>query len=153
LNSSDVLLRPFHPRDQQQTQNLILAGLAEHWNRLNLDLNPDLDDIAASYADAFFLVAEADGRIIGSGALVGQTAEQAEIVRMSVAADWRRRGMGRLILDALCAEARRRGFRRIVLETTAAWQEVVAFYQQYGFQLTHFSDSPFGREAHFCLEM
>jgi N-acetylglutamate synthase-like GNAT family acetyltransferase len=153
LNTSTITLRPFHPHDQQQAQSLILAGLEEHWGRLDPALNPDLQDIAASYADAIFLVAECDGRIVGTGALTNQTAEQAEIVRMSVAADMRRQGVGRLILDGLTAAARRQGVARIALETTADWQEVVAFYQRCGFQLTHFSDSPFGREAHFCLTL
>jgi ribosomal protein S18 acetylase RimI-like enzyme len=148
-----ILLRPFHPHDQQQAQTLILAGLAEHWGSLDPALNPDLRDIAASYADGFFLIGECEGEIVATGALTARTVMEAEIVRMSVAQAWRRRGVGRLVLDALCAEAQRRGFQRVVLETTADWREVVAFYQRCGFQLTHFSDSPFGREAHFYLEL
>jgi putative acetyltransferase len=153
VNAPNITLRPFHPHDQQQVQTLILAGLEEHWGRLDPALNFDLQDIAASYAGDFFLVAEWEGEIVATGALMGRTAVTAEIIRMSVAQAWRRRGVGRLVLEALCAEAGRRGFQRVVLETTADWHEVVAFYQRCGFQLTHFSDSPFGREAHFSLTL
>lgn len=153
MSSANILLRPFRPQDQQQAQTLILAGLEEHWGRLDPALNADLQDITASYADGFFLITECEGEIVATGALIWRTAVTAEIVRMSVAPAWRRRGVGRLVVNALCAEAGRRGFQRVVLETTADWHEVVAFYQRCGFQLTHFSDSPFGREAHFCLEL
>ena len=64
----------------------------------------------------------------------------AEVVRMSVAAAARRRGLGRRILSALCAEAKARGFRRVILETTQTWSEVIAFYQSFGFRITHYKD-------------
>ena len=59
---------------------------------------------------------------------------------MSVAAPLRRRGIGRRILSALCAEAKARGFRRVILETTQTWDAVIAFYQSFGFHITHYQD-------------
>jgi len=133
-------LSPFTPADQPAVKALILAGLAEHWGALDPHKNPDLNDIAASYKDACFLVAKQDGVVLGCGALVPRSAGTAEIVRMSVAACARRTGLGRRILQALCAEARARGLRRVMLETTQTWSEVIAFYQSFGFQITHYQD-------------
>lgn len=136
----DITLLPFQPADQQAVRDLILAGLAEHWGALDPARNPDLEDIATSYAGAVFLVARQAGRIIGCGALVPRTVETAGIVRMSVAADVRRQGVGRLILSALVENARSSGLRFITLETTATWTEVIAFYLRFGFRITHHQD-------------
>lgn len=155
--SPGITLRIFRPEDQQQVQSLILNGLAQHWGTLDPTKNPDLENIAKSYAGAVFLVAEHNSKIVGTGALIphfhrrgrppclpscsgNQDDDTAEIVRMSVARGMRRQGLGSQILQELCLRARKLGFRRIVLETTAAWQEVIAFYQRSGFVITHSRD-------------
>ena len=58
-----------------------------------------------------------------------------------------------LILRRLREEARRRGFARVELETTASWDEVVAFYERNGLRLTHYRESEFGPEAHFAMDL
>jgi putative acetyltransferase len=133
-------LRPFRPEDQDAVKALILAGLKEHWGTLDPSLNPDLDDIATTYADATFLLACQGSRIVGTGGLKPRDTDAGEIVRMSVAAGCRRRGIGRRILDALIAAARDQDFARIILETTQTWAGAVAFYQAAGFEITHHQD-------------
>lgn len=135
-----ITLAPFHPANQAAVKELILAGLVEHWGFLDAEKNPDLDDIAASYAEATFLVAWLNNQIVGTGALVMRLDGVGEIVRMSVAWNLRRQGIGRSILQALLDQARALGFRQVILETTAAWQEVVEFYQRNGFLVTHHQD-------------
>ena len=139
-DSPEITLNAFQPTDQSAVKDLILAGLAEHWGTLDPSKNPDLDDIASSYAGAVFLVACHLARIIGTGALVPRVNGTAEVVRMSVAADWRRHGIGRMILQALVDRARQNGCQRIILETTETWQEVIAFYLRFGFRITHYKD-------------
>ena len=150
-----LCLRPFRPGDQPAARALILAGLAERWGALDPTLNPDLDDIAASYAGGVFLVATLGDRLVGTGALrpwssgTGLACEDAEIVRMSVATDVRRQGIGRHILDALCAAARARGCRRVVLETTSTWTDAITFYEGAGFRRTHTQ----GGDTYFALDL
>jgi putative acetyltransferase len=139
-NSTDITLQLFRPADQVEVKALILGGLIEHWGVLDPTKNPDLEDIASTYAGATFLVARQAGRIIGTGALVPRTESTAKVVRMSVAADCRRRGIGNTILNALVTHARQTGFRRVILETTDTWQEVIAFYLLFGFHITHYQD-------------
>ena len=136
----DLTIVPFRPEDQIEVKRLILAGLTEHWGQLDPTKNPDLSDIGATYAHATFLVAWWHGTIVGTGALLPRSAHSAEIVRMSVAANRRRHGIGRRLLQHLVAHAHARGYRHIILETTATWQDVIAFYQQHGFQITHYRD-------------
>ena len=133
----DITIQHFQPENQAEVKDLILAGLTEHWGSLDPLKNPDLEDIGLTYARAVFLVACQQGRVIGTGALVPRGQETAEIVRMSVAADMRRMGVGSRILEKLSAEAKDLGMHHLVLETTETWQEAIAFYQGFGFQVTH----------------
>lgn len=148
-DSADIAISPFRPEDQAQVKSLILAGLSEHWGTLDPTKNPDLDDIRATYANATFLVAWRQGRIVGTGALVPRSDGIAEIVRMSVVQDLRRRGVGRLILQQLVERAQAAGYRQVILETTATWREVVEFYQRYGFHITHYRDG----DVYFALDL
>lgn len=131
-----TLIRPLQPVDQAEARALILSGLVEHWGWLDETKNPDLEDIAASFASGFFLVVRQEGRLVATGGLLPTPDPQTwQIVRMSVAADLRRAGLGRQILETLEHEARQRGARRLILETTAAWQEVKAFYLRCGYRM------------------
>jgi putative acetyltransferase len=147
VNTGEIWIEPFLPEDQAAVKALILAGLVEHWGRLDASKNPDLDDIASSYAGGTFLVARQAGQVIGTGALVPKDENTGQIVRMSVAASQRRRGTGRLILENLLDCARRAGMREVILETTATWPEVIEFYKNAGFELTHYQ----GGDAYFRL--
>ena len=145
----ELTIVSFAPENQAEVKALILAGLAEHWGTLDPTKHPDLEAIATHYADAIFLVAWQDGRIVGTGALVPRGDGVAEVVRMSVAATVRRQGIGQRLLAELCARGRAAGYRRVVLETTATWHEVVAFYQRCGFKITHYQDG----DVYFALEL
>ena len=127
-------IRPFVPTDQSVAKALILAGMEEHWGFVDLTLNPDLDDIAHSYADGIFLTAWLDDKLVGTGALVPESLGVVRIVRMSVAKEYRRCGVGQAILQRLCVQARMDGCHQIVLETTATWTGAIKFYSTYGFR-------------------
>ena len=142
-----LTLTPFEPSDQVDVKELILSGLVEHWGFLDETKNPDLDDIAASYAGGTFLVGRLGDRIVGTGALVPRSSDTAEIARMSVAKELRQQGIGRRILQALLEQARAQGFRQVILETTATWSEVVEFYLRCGFHITHYKDG----DVYFAL--
>ena len=148
-----ISIQPFKSEDQQAVKHLIQTGLGEHWGTIDETLNPDLNDIGASYAQATFLVAWCDGRIVGTGALTPRPEQCGEIVRMSVAADMRRQGVATQILDRLCQEAGTLGFKRLILETTSTWHEVIAFYEAYGFRITHRQQSEFGEDTYFALDL
>jgi GNAT superfamily N-acetyltransferase len=147
VNTGEILIEPFQPEDQAAVKALILAGLVEHWGRLDVSKNPDLDNIASSYAGGTFLIARQAGQVIGTGALVPWSENTGQIVRMSVAASRRRLGTGRLILENLLVCARRAGMKEVILETAAAWTGVIEFYKNAGFELTHYQ----GDDAYFRL--
>ncbi|MDZ7748592.1 MAG: adenylosuccinate lyase [Halofilum sp. (in: g-proteobacteria)] len=68
-----------------------------------------------------------DGRVIGTGRLL----PGGHIGRMAVAAEWRGRGVGRALLDALLDRARARGLAGVVLH---AQTSAIGFYERSGFR-------------------
>lgn len=149
MEIDEVVIRDFKPEDQQAARSLILQGLAERWGDLDETLNPDLDDIACTYADGVFLVAVQDGQLIATGALIPEGDGVGRIVRMSVARSHRRRGIGRQLLQALREWAHALGYHRLVLETTSTWADAIAFYQAHGFHPVAARDG----DLHFVLDL
>jgi ribosomal protein S18 acetylase RimI-like enzyme len=144
-----ITISPFRQSDQRAVQDLINAGLGEHWGSVNPEMNPDLFDIAQTYQKQVFLVVRSGIEIIGTGALVGRSKITAEIVRMSVAPHFRRRGIGHRIIDQLILIGRERGFQEVILETTTSWQAIINFYMAYGFKITHHLDG----DTYFSLNL
>lgn len=129
-----VTVRAFRPTDQTATRRLILEGFRERFGWIDETINPDLDDIATSYAAGLFVVACDSGEIVGSGALTPQPDGTAIVTRMSTAATHRRRGVGRAVLARLIGGARDRSCGRIVLGTNVEWEDAIAFYLACGFE-------------------
>jgi GNAT superfamily N-acetyltransferase len=83
-----------------------------------------------------FLVAWLDGRPVGCGALrPAPTGEpgSAEVKRMYVAPEARRRGVSRVVLAGLEDAARDLGYRRVILETGVRQPEAMALYESAGY--------------------
>jgi ribosomal protein S18 acetylase RimI-like enzyme len=146
-----VSLRPFTPADQAAARQLILSGLGEHFGYIDETKNPDVDDIKAHYLEQghLFVVAESGAALAGTGALITEAAEIGRIVRMSVARQYRRQGIGRMIVAHLIEMARQRGLRKILVETNLDWDDAIGLYKRCGF-------SEYGRDdesVHLCLEL
>ena len=131
-----ISLRTFRPQDQSAARALVLSGMEEHWGTIDRTMNPDLDNIAQAYASSTFLLAWEGRELIGTGALVEERDGVARIVRMSVAARMRRRGVGALILAGLLERAQSAGYDSVVLETEEDWVDAIAFYESCGFRVT-----------------
>lgn len=148
-----IQLALFQCTDQVAVKQLVLDGLVEHWGLLDPTKNPGLDYIATTYAEATFLVARCGRKIVGCGALVPRCAQYGEIVRISVKKEFRGRGIGTMILNALCDAARTQGFERVILETTETWRGVVAFYLRNGFRITHYAQGDVYFECRMTLDV
>ena len=144
-------IRPFSPTDQAAAKQLVLAGLAEHWGELDLSLNPDLNDIQATYidSDGTFAVVEADGKLIGAGALVPEAPGTARIVRVSVDKGYRRLSIGQAITAYLVEIARQIGYAKVLVETTDTWEPAIRLYQGFGFVEV----DRYGGDVHMEMEL
>ena len=136
MSSSEWLIRPFEPGDQKAARELILDGLDGHFGWIAESRNPDIDDIAASYLASghVFIVARIGACLVGTGALISEGRETGRIVRVSVAREQRRRGMGRALVEHLVETARHRGMTRIVVGTMKEWDDAIGLYRRCGFR-------------------
>lgn len=84
----------------------------------------ELDDMDEKCVHA--VAYDADGKPIGTGRLL----PEGKIGRMAVVKEWRRRGVGADLLEALVAEARKRGFGEVKI---SAQLQAAEFYRTHGF--------------------
>ena len=80
-----------------------------------------------------FLVAEVDGVPAGCGAWRVLGDGRAEVKRVYVEPDFRRRGLAQVLVDALEADAARAGVRTLVLNTGPEQPEALALYAALGY--------------------
>jgi predicted GNAT family N-acyltransferase len=90
----------------------------------NVPSGIELDDQDAHCVHA--VAFDVDGKAIGTGRLL----PDGHIGRMAVVKEWRRRGIGAEILEALMAEARKRGHAEVVV---SAQLQAAEFYREHGF--------------------
>ncbi|WP_433494278.1 ribosomal protein S18-alanine N-acetyltransferase [Micromonospora sp. CA-248089] len=83
----------------------------------------------------FYLVAtDDDGPVLGYAGLAVSPPDEAWVQNVAVRRDAQRRGIGRLLLEALLAEAARRGARSTLLEVAADNAPAQRLYAGYGFE-------------------
>ncbi len=88
----------------------------------------ELDQADATATHAIALIGET---VVGTGRLVRREPEIGQIGRMAVDLEWRRRGVGGLILEHLEEVARSRGMSLSVLH---AQEYVMDFYASHGYR-------------------
>ena len=91
-----------------------------------------------SNPNTLFLVAEeaaggADGRAIAGYVGMYQALDEGEITNVAVENDFRRRGIGRFLMEELQKRAAERGVTRIVLEVRASNAPAIRLYEQMNF--------------------
>jgi ribosomal protein S18 acetylase RimI-like enzyme len=131
----EIWIRPFTSTDQAATRQLILDGLGGHFGFIDEMMNPDLDNIWQHYVAPgnIFVVAEIDGQIVGSGALIEEAEGIGRLVRMSVSPSHQRRGIGRTLVQHLIKKAQEQGHHRLLVETNNDWHDAIGLYQSCGF--------------------
>jgi ribosomal protein S18 acetylase RimI-like enzyme len=146
-----LTIRPFEAADQKAARRLVLTGLEEHFGLIDETMNPDLDDIQTHYVDPghTFVLAEIDGQIIGTGALIEEGPNTGRLVRMSVDANYRGRGIGKQLVRYLTDIARERGYTRLVTETNDDWYDAIGLYRACGFETVEYRDG----DVHLALDL
>ena len=96
----------------------------------------DPDDLQADHLappHGVFLVAWVAGDAVGCGGIRQYDEATGEIKRMYTKPEARRRGISRVVLEALEARARAVGYTRLVLETGIRQPEAIALYESSGY--------------------
>ncbi len=81
---------------------------------------------------AMIAVAEEAGRIAGY-CILYYVVDEGEIARIAVDENFRRRGIGRGLLDYVCLQCEEKGVGRLLLDVRESNENAKQFYQQYGF--------------------
>ncbi|SDY44569.1 Acetyltransferase (GNAT) family protein [Modestobacter sp. DSM 44400] len=118
--------------DDPVVQQLVAAQRAELVDRYCGDQEPGIKPSAADVA-VVLVATDDDGTAIGCGALRPLTPDSAEIKRLYVVPQARRRGVSRVVLAALEAEALHRGWTTLRLETGPEQPEAVGLYISAGY--------------------
>ena len=128
LRSGRVRIRPFVPNDIPAVASIVREALRENYpTSLYLDIH--------RWWREGFLVADLDGHPVGFLAAVISADGQARILMFAVSAGFRRRGVGRAVMDAFIQTCGMRGIRRIELEVRLSNTEAIALYKRYGFEI------------------
>jgi len=134
--SSFVKIKEFDISEQSCVRRLILEGLGEHFGYIDETCNPDIDEIDTNYIQKgyIFIVAYLNSELVGTGALIIETEGVGRLVRMSVSKLYRKKGIGKKIVEYLLGEAKLRGYKRIVLSTEVNWISAICLYESCGFK-------------------
>jgi len=98
-------------------------------------LKETLADFDARLRDEIVIVAEAERRLIGAVFCAPQD-DALYIGRLTVAPDWRRRGVAGALIGAAKAQARALGANRITLKARIMLPGNVALFRRHGFAVT-----------------
>jgi ribosomal protein S18 acetylase RimI-like enzyme len=80
-----------------------------------------------------FLVAEADGRVIGT-VIGGFDGRRGMIYHLAVAADYRRQGLGEQLMNEVEERLRQKGCVKIYLQVVPENEEAMHYYEKRGWQ-------------------
>ncbi|MDQ3291239.1 MAG: GNAT family N-acetyltransferase [Bacteroidota bacterium] len=108
----------------------------------NLTFSPetserDLQNIEATYLNqggTFEIIQSAEGKIIGTVALLRVNATTAKLRKMYLAKDYRSLGLGRLLLERILEKAISLGYQEILLETVHTMKTAIHLYESFGFR-------------------
>ena len=120
------------PYDDPRLQILVAEVQAEYVARSGGPDGTPIDAEAFVPPAGSFLLGLIDGEPVACGAYRRHEDEVAEIKRMYVRADWRRRGIARELLTELEIRAAEAGYLRAVLETGTEQPEALALYPSAG---------------------
>lgn len=120
--------------DQPEVHALLVASDAYMASLYAAESNHMVDVTTLLEPNVTFLVARAQGRVVGCGATVKMGDTWSEIKRMFVSPAARGQQLGRKLLDALQVAARRQGASLLRLETGISQPEALGLYRSAGFQ-------------------
>ena len=82
---------------------------------------------------SYWLVAECDGAIVG---YVGSQSvlDSADMMNIAVAPEYRRKGIGKMLINTLTEHLHRKGIRFLLLEVRVSNASAIALYESLGFE-------------------
>jgi putative acetyltransferase len=141
---TEITIIPYEDRYHE-----IFKSLNAEWlERYNLMEPPDLavlNDPRKMILDegGFIFLAKSNDQIIGSAALIKEHGGIYELAKMSVAQEFRSKGISKLLLEKCLDKAKEMRVKKIILFSNHQLKAALSLYEKYGFQYIPVEDSPF----------
>jgi GNAT superfamily N-acetyltransferase len=143
--SPGLVIRPYEPSDHGAVQALVVdinrelapaAMRAAFEDYIARSLSEEIDRIPEYYGGrgGGFWVATEDAAVVGTFGLERMDTDAAELRRMYVARDRRRRGIARLMLQRAEELCRKAGCRRLTLGTSELPPAAIELYRRSGYR-------------------
>lgn len=136
---SEVTIIPFEEQYTSQVVDLILPIQQEEFGiDISIKDQPDLLNIKEVYIETGgnFWIALADGKVVGTIALVALQDHNGAIKKMFAAKEYRgEKQVGKKLLDTLISYCKEQGYERLYLGTVDVLKAAQKFYKKNGFKL------------------
>jgi GNAT superfamily N-acetyltransferase len=142
-------MKPYHLIDYEDHHQPVFKSLnaewLEHYNLMEPHDLEILDNPRKNILDpgGFIWLAQCEGMIVGSAALIKEHDGIYELAKMAVAKDHRQKGLSRLLLDRCIEKAKEENAQKIILFSNHQLKTALGLYEKYGFQHVPVVDSPF----------
>ncbi|HAG81648.1 MAG TPA: GNAT family N-acetyltransferase [Cyanobacteria bacterium UBA12227] len=141
LSYKEFLIRPWMPRDRNQSAAIIRDILMEYglpWEPSGADR--DVLEVETFYTNigGEFWVIEQQSKLVGTAAYypIERGENAVEIRKMYLVPEVRGKGLGKYLLGQLERAIANRGFQEIWIETASILKEAVKLYESNGYQPT-----------------
>jgi putative acetyltransferase len=152
-----IVIREIKQEDNPVIASIIRASLAEFGadkpGTVFYDTTTDHLYEIFQRSQAFYLVAEQDGKLLGGAGIYptdGLPEDTCELVKMYLRAEARGMGLGRLLIDRCLQDAKKIGYSQVYLETMPELRKAVSVYEKFGFE---YLNAPLGNSGHFGCDV
>jgi putative acetyltransferase len=153
VSGMDILIRHIEEKDNRTIAELIRTVFRE----FKIDkpgtvyYDPTTDDLYKLFSKqgSEYWIAEENGVIIGGCGVYptpGLPEGCAELVKLYLLRDYRKRGIGRQLMEKTFESARRSGYRQLYLESLPELSRAISLYEKAGFRMI---PGPLGCSGHF----
>lgn len=143
---NDVTIIDYQPAYQPDFKRLNVAWIARYFQVEPHDLE-QLDDPEHHVLSegGHILLAETEGVIVGTVAMIKVENDRYELAKMAVDDAYQGRQIGKKLGEAALDWARRRGAREVFLESNRRLSPALSLYQRLGFQEVAMIETPYAR--------
>ncbi|TMW56730.1 hypothetical protein Poli38472_006740 [Pythium oligandrum] len=158
-SSVSIEIRSYQPEDLDQVRKMFITGMSkyaevegqseEFWaDYVKESLETDLSDIQGTYFESgghywvATTIVDKSEVIVGMVGLEGKPNQEGELRRMSVKPEYRRFGVGRILVSHLEKWSRANNVCKIWLTAADAAQQACRFYESLGFSFVQSKPYP-----------
>ena len=156
FDADQVKVRLARDEDHALVRQLFEAGLLEGQVRES-DTGADMENLQDAYfaddGESAFWVAQYEGQIIGMVGVQKTADNAAEIRRLRVGENFRRLGVGTLLMEQALSFCQRHGYLKIILDVRIERGPAIALFGKFGFQLARTRDIDGQKLLDFYLDL